>query len=203
MRRPSIIATGLVAALLAFGCKSEDSTGVPDKDGTSDGEITEQVASDANDSPTALDAETVLAKALEKAKAEDKNVFVHVGNSWSDHCLLLQDFLTSTQELLDQDFVVIRIDTDKMEYGVDVANRLQDELQVFEPWMVILDQDGQQLATSVAPDGNIGVPLESWKVDHFMSMVDQTARHSSAETRAKLREALVAFAEPYQEPPAE
>lgn len=204
MRRPSILATGLMVALLAFGCKTEDAADVQDDDGgTSNTQVVEETTNDGIDGTETADAEAVLADALAKAKAEDKNVFVHVGNSWSDHCILLQEFLTSNLELLSQDFVVIRIDTDKMQYGVDVANRLKDDLQVFEPWMVILDQDGQQLASSVAPEGNIGVPLDAWKVDHFMSMVDLTARHSTAEARAKLREALVAFGEPYQEPPAE
>ncbi len=203
MRRPSVIAAGLAVAVLAFGCKSEETSGVQDQDSASSTEVTEPVASEASSDPANLDAEITLADALAKAKTEDKNVFVHVGNSWSDHCILLEEFLTSNQDLLTQDFVVIRIDTDKMKFGVDVANRLKDDLDVFEPWMVILDQDGQALVNSVAPEGNIGVPLDPWKVDHFMKMVDLTARHSPPETRTKLREALVAFGAPYQEPPAE
>ena len=201
MRRPSSVAAALTIALLAFGCKSEDTSGVQDEDATNNTEVKEPAAQQVNDDPANLDAEATLANALKQAKAEDKNVLVHVGNSWSDPCLLLDDFLTSNKELLDQDFVMIRIDTDK-KYGLDVSNRLKekDELEdTFEPWMIILDQDGQPLANSVTAEGNIGVPLESWKVDHFMSMIDLTARHSSPETRTKLREALVALGEPYQE----
>ena len=65
--------------------------------------------------------------------------------------------------------------------------------------MVILDADGNELISSDGPDGNIGCPVEPSGIDHFMTMLEKTSRHSGAESQAAIRAALEDFAKPYQE----
>jgi hypothetical protein len=101
--------------------------------------------------------------------------------------------------LLTPDYVVIKIDTDVMEHGAEVAKRLRGDRDNGIPWMVILDADGQELISADGPQGNIGCPIDPDGIVHFMNMLEQTSRHSGPETRAQLRAALEEFARPYQE----
>ena len=57
------------------------------------------------------------------------------------------------------------------------------------PWMAILDSDGNALVTSNdGPTGeNIGHPIESEEIEHFMHMIEQTAQHLTMEQRVQLR----------------
>ncbi len=65
--------------------------------------------------------------------------------------------------------------------------------------MVILDCRRNELISSDGPNGNIGCPIEPEGIDHFMQMLQQTAKHSDAAGLAAIRTALEEFAKPYQE----
>jgi hypothetical protein len=101
--------------------------------------------------------------------------------------------------LLTQDYVVIKIDTDEMEHGAEVAKRLRGQRDNGIPWMVVLDSEGNELISADGPNGNIGCPIVPEGIDHFMKMIQQTSQHADAEAHARLRAALEEFAKPHQE----
>ena len=100
--------------------------------------------------------------------------------------------------LLSQDYVVVKIDTEEMEHGSEVADQLRNGRQGGIPWMVILDADGNELINSDGPNGNIGCPIQPAEIDYFMTMLETTARHSDSEIRAAIRAALEDFAASYR-----
>lgn len=77
--------------------------------------------------------------------------------------------------------------------GEEVLNALKKDRPGGLPWMVILDGEGQELITSVGPEGNIGCPARPHEIDYFVEMIEQTSE-TSAEGLAEIRAALEANA---------
>lgn len=127
--------------------------------------------------PARLNAEQELTKALERAKAEDKSVFVQVGDPYCGWCKRLSAFLSEHEKPLSQDYVHLKIDTVRMTHGDEVALRLAPGTDLGHPWMVILDAEGKRLASSVGPEGsNIGHPSQPAEIDHFLAMLKGTRK---------------------------
>ena len=59
------------------------------------------------------------------------------------------------------------------------------------PWYVILSPTGEKLITSMGPMGNIGFPSKQPGINHFMTMIRQTASHISPEQLKAIEKALV------------
>ena len=72
------------------------------------------------------DAQVVLRDALARASSEDKKVFLTFGAPWCGWCHRLENFLARPEiaAILDRDFVVLKIDTDRMTHGKDVLNEV-------------------------------------------------------------------------------
>ena len=73
------------------------------------------------------------------------------------------------------DFHFVTITTDQMENGEDVWNELKNDRSGGLPWMVILDGDGEELVSSVGPEGNVGCPVEPHEIEHFINMIKQSS----------------------------
>jgi len=144
------------------------------------------------------DAEDALQEALSTAKADGKNVFVHLGSPSCGWCRVLETFLAAHSELFEDDYVVVKIDIEAMERGATVADRLRKDRDGGIPWIVILNAEGEELITSDGPDGNIGCPVKPAEIDHFMTMIEKTSGPSAKEL-GRLRSVLEEHAAPFQE----
>ena len=72
-----------------------------------------------------------------------------------------------------------------MEGGVDVIKSLRKDRQGGDPWIVILDGDGNELISSNDPDGNnIGCPAKPHEIAHFVEMIKQSSDASEQELAA-------------------
>lgn len=100
------------------------------------------------------------------------------------------------KSLVAQDYIPLKIDTDEMIHGADVAKRLRKGKGGGIPWMVVLDGEGAELVNSDGPKGNIGCPVQPHEVDWFMTMIARTAVNLDEQEQAALRELLEAFAKP-------
>ncbi len=125
-------------------------------------------------------ADDVLAAGLAKAKADGKRVFLHFGAPWCPWCHQLDDWMreSAVEALLGQDFVDVKIDTDRMTGGEELlaAQRATAGVKASGiPWVVLLGADGAQLTTSDGPDGNIGFPAKDEEIAWFGQMLG-TAR---------------------------
>lgn len=99
------------------------------------------------------------------------------------------------KEILQKDYIDVKIDTDRMTNGKAVAKRLRPSGKGGIPWMVILDSEGEALITSAGPNGNIGCPVGVEERAFFMRMIEKTARGMSKEDLSALKDALDSFGE--------
>lgn len=97
--------------------------------------------------------------------------------------------------LIAQDYVPLKIDTDEMTNGKEVAKRLRHGKGGGIPWMVILDGDGKELVTGDGPQGNIGCPVQPHEVEWFGQMIAKTAKNLDAEEQKDLLARLEAYAQ--------
>ena len=93
---------------------------------------------------------------------------------------------------------MIKIDTDEMQNGSQVADQLRKGREGGIPWMVILDPTGNELISSDGPDGNIGCPVRPSEIDYFLTMIENTSPASDTDSVVAIRMALEEFAKSYQ-----
>lgn len=143
----------------------------------------------------AQNAEALLSDGLKRAQSESKLVFVHFGAPWCPWCHRLDDWMRApaNAELLNKDFIDLKIDVDRMTGGKAVMTRFRgDKAQDGIPWFAFLDASGKAVAVSEAKGVNIGFPAAAEEVAHFESMLAAHAKKMSADDRKKLVESLKA-----------
>src|SRR5262249_44282690 len=108
------------------------------------------------------DAKLILEEALSRAASDDKRVFLTFGAPWCGWCDRLGDWLARPEvaAMLGRDFIVAKIDIDRMTGGKDLMRSYRTGESGGIPWYTILDTKGKSLATADGPNGNIGYPLE-------------------------------------------
>ncbi len=126
-----------------------------------------------------LDANEVFAAALTQAKKEDKRVFVRLGAPWCGWCRRLDAFLVlpKIETILKKDYVLVKIDQERMKHGEAMARQLRKpDGDGGIPWFAFLDKDGRTLITSTKPgSGNIGFPVDpNTEIPHFLHMLRST-----------------------------
>ena len=103
---------------------------------------------------------------------------------------MLEEFLDKSQQHLDSDYVVVKIDIQNMAHGKEVTERIRKITEGGIPWMVILKSNGDELITSDGPKGNIGYPFQPEEIEHFMTMLKESAKRTTTEQRAAIEEVL-------------
>ncbi len=103
-------------------------------------------------------------------------------------------------ELIGKDYVDLKIDTDRMSGGKELASKLRKQTRGGIPWMVILDSAGKPLITSDGEKGNVGCPAQPHEVAHFNHMMRQTRQHMSDADLATLAVDLEVFAQRFRRP---
>lgn len=144
--------------------------------------------------PAAAD---VLAEGLERAKSEDKLVFLHFGAPWCGWCHRLEDFMARPEiaEILAVDYVDVKVDTDRMAGGAELLERYRGDRAGGIPWFVLLDADGEAIVDSTGPNGNVGFPVMAEEIDHFVAMLRKAKRRMTAEQIDAVERALRANGE--------
>ena len=98
--------------------------------------------------------------------------------------------------LLEKQFVVLKIDTDRMIGGAEMLKEARTSAGLKEgggiPWFVFLDADGALLANSEGPQGNVGYPYRDEEIAHFATMLERARTVLTDEDVAALCEALAA-----------
>jgi thioredoxin-related protein len=142
--------------------------------------------------PAQLDAQSILSESLARASSQDKKVFVTFatpGNGW---CHRLDEWLAKAEiaPIIDRDFIVAKIDLDRMKNGKDLMLHYRTGSTGGVPWYVVLDQKGKPLATADGPDGNIGYPLAPREIDQFLAMLKGQLEHLNEAQLGQLRKSL-------------
>jgi hypothetical protein len=93
--------------------------------------------------------------------------------------------------ILAKDFVVCKIDQDRMVGGKDLYARYCAKPGGI-PWFCILDGKGKTLATSDGPKGNIGCPYSDEEIEVFLEILKKVRVRLEDEDLAALKKSLVA-----------
>jgi thioredoxin-related protein len=138
------------------------------------------------------EAKTVVEEALSRAASEDKRVFLTFGAPWCGWCHRLSDWLAQPEvaAILDRDFIITKIDIDRMTGGKEVMNRYRTNPSGGIPWFTILDAKDKSLGTADGPAGNIGYPFQPKEIDHFLTVVKGTGRRIEDGQVDRLRKSL-------------
>lgn len=141
-------------------------------------------------------AQERLDEALDQAKSQEKRVFLQVGGSNCGWCDKLDHLLTQEHvaAIMGRNYVIAKIDVDRMKDAHEVVERYLPKGVPGIPWYAILDADGEAIVTSDGPNGNIGYPVLDEGIEHFLSMVEQTARTLDGGGIDRLKHALEAEA---------
>jgi thiol:disulfide interchange protein len=142
-------------------------------------------------------ARTVVQRAVERAKAETKTVWVDFGASWCGWCRKLEAFLSAPEvkDIIQKHYLIVPLtvmeSTDKKALenpgGEDVMKDLGGG-DAGLPFYAFLDGSGKKIANSMAmPNGgNIGFPANQTELDAFVSLIDKTAPALTPGERARL-----------------
>jgi thioredoxin-related protein len=143
------------------------------------------------------DAKIVLEEALSRAASTDKRVFLTFGAPGCGWCHRLEEWFAQPEAaaILDRDFVVTKIDIDRMKGGKDVMMQYRPSDSGGIPWYTILDPKGKSLATADGPNGNIGYPLKPKEIDQFLAIVKGQCRHIDEQQLEQLHRSLAGAAE--------
>lgn len=126
------------------------------------------------------DARSSLSSGCDQARREQKRVLLLLSGPNCVPCRQLTRFLVAQRELISKDYVHVELDT-RMPHVSAVIEGIRAEAQGPVPWMAILAADGEVLATSDGPDGNIGYPLTKQSKDHFQRMLSTTSQRLTAD----------------------
>lgn len=132
--------------------------------------------------------------ALREARESDRRIFVTFGAPWCPWCHRLDDWMRSpaVAALLAKEFVVVKIDVDRMTDGKQLFAKLNPTAAKSGlPWFAFLGSDGAMIVNATMSDGaNTGFPAEPKEIEHFTSMLRTAAKRLSADQKATLVELL-------------
>jgi thioredoxin-related protein len=146
-------------------------------------------------------ADEVLAKAVQTAKAQQKNVLIHFGASWCTWCKHLDEMLESHEvgKLFQNNYVIAHLTIQESKDKVALENPGAQEMVdaaggngAGVPVYIFFDAMGNRLATSMAmPDGgNIGHPATPEEIKAFDGLLARTAPRMTETERKQISDYL-------------
>ena len=139
--------------------------------------------------PEPLDAGQLLKDALAEAKKSNRRVLIQETATWCAPCHKLARFLETHRSKWEQDYIWIKMDA-RWKGAEDVMNNIKEGYRGGIPWCAILDAEGEMLANSDGPEGNVGFPSEPEGIEHFMQMLKSTKQRMTVDDLRAIRKAL-------------
>ncbi len=122
-------------------------------------------------------SERLLADALKQARADNKRVFIVETGDHCGACVLMSRFVDRHKSILNQDFIVVKIERRPDNAKDPVVSRIRFGKQGGIPWVAILNGDGDILATSNDASGhNLGFPHKRDDIESFIKMISSTSQ---------------------------
>ena len=97
-----------------------------------------------------LDGMEQIDKAIEKAEASGKHVFIQLGGNWCGWCILFDKFVKDDQELtelINDNYVVVHLNYSRENKNEDCLKRLEYPNRFGYPVFIILDGKGNRIHT--------------------------------------------------------
>lgn len=108
--------------------------------------------------PSPVDAEKKWHEAFAEANRSNRRVWARISQRYCGPCFRMARWLGDQHELLEKDYVMLKIDNVGDQNGTRVAKRLTRGKNHGVPFHAIFDQDEVMLIDSEGPLGNIGHP---------------------------------------------
>lgn len=140
-----------------------------------------------------LDAESLLATAINQARKQNKKVFVHFGAPWCFWCHRFEDWMADVEvtKIFAKDFVSIKIDVDRTLQGKVLHERLTKGKEGGIPWFAVLDSQGKTIADSYRMNGkNLGYPFTDQEIEVFTKLIKEVSKKIDAKDLGKLAKSL-------------
>ncbi len=103
--------------------------------------------------------------------------------------------------IFDRDFIVAKIDVDRMTGGNEIMLQYRTDPSGGIPWRVIPGRKRQKaLATADEPGKNIGYPFEPEEIDQFLTLLGRHVRRIDAAGLDGLRKSLNENADKIKKP---
>ncbi|MEK6799232.1 MAG: thioredoxin family protein [Planctomycetota bacterium] len=137
-------------------------------------------------------AEAHLAAATAEAKAQSKNLLVYFSAPWCEWCKRLDAYFARPEvsKALASSFAIVRLDLELNPGASEIAAKYGRGEKDGLPFFLILDASGKQMADSFGPKGNCGFPVETFEVEHFMSVLKTTGKYLDADKLRTLEGSL-------------
>lgn len=129
--------------------------------------------------PPQADAKAKWEAALADAKRTGRRVWAQIGPRYREQSFRLSRWLDDNRELLEQDYVSLKIDDVRDKHGAEVVSRITNNRgESGFPFHAIIDANGQALIDSDSRVGNIGDnPATFEGRRHLTKMLSQTSTH--------------------------
>ncbi len=121
--------------------------------------------------PPKVDAEAAWKSAFEQAKQSGRRVWAVSGGRYCGPCFMLSRWQDKHREILDREFVLLKVDEAGHLKGTEVARRITLDEYGGIPFHAIFDADGNRLINSLGPLGNIGMPSGYEGTEHLATML--------------------------------
>ena len=127
--------------------------------------------------PTPPDAEEQWNAAFANASRTNRRVWVRVSQRNCGPCFSLSRWLDDQRELLEKDYVMLKIDDVRDVNGKDVAERVYRGQNLGIPFHAIFDASGTMLIDSNGPLGNIGAAGGTEGNLHLRKMLNESRQN--------------------------
>ena len=140
--------------------------------------------------PAQKNAVTRWEEAFKAARENDKRVWARTGQRYCGPCFVLSRWIDDHREVLEKDFVFLKIDDVRDLNGPEVAERLTLGRSVGVPFHAMFDADGTMIVDSYGPIGNIGAIGGIEGKRHFRKMLETACRKITAQEIESLLESI-------------
>lgn len=131
--------------------------------------------------PKQVDAKKKWDEAFADAKRTDRKVWARISQRYCGPCFMFTRWLDDQKELLEQDYVFLKIDDVRDLHGTEVTDRLTGGDHFGVPFHAIFSAAEEMLITSESPVGNIGHPSGYEGKKHLRKMLKETRSRLSDE----------------------
>lgn len=122
--------------------------------------------------PDKLDAEQKWDDAFEAARLSNKRVWARISQRYCGPCFRLARWFDDHRELLEKDFIMLKIDDVRDLNGIEIAKRLTLGKHHGVPFHAIFEADESMLVDSAGNLGNIGHPSGYEGKKHMRKMLE-------------------------------
>ncbi len=131
--------------------------------------------------PAQADARKKWHAAFAEAKRSGRKVWVRIGQRYCGPCFRLSRWLDDNRELLERDYVLLKIDNVRDKHGVEITKLITDSRKgLGVPFHAIFDADQKLVIDSDGPTGNIGHPSGFEGLKHLEKMLNESRTKLSA-----------------------